>query len=188
MADLNSSIIRGNLRVTDDANINGSATITGSLTVGTTITVTGGIVVSGQAVVLNNDSRLSNARTPVAHATTTTTYGVGTSSNYGHVKLGAANQNGATAADGVAAPNGHTHSQYLSGVSNGNPSADWSETVAIGTVGGTTLTFVMPDNPEREYYLVSDNDSSGGIAYVKTDSFTGGILYLKTEYLHVTDE
>lgn len=47
------------------------------------------------------------------HASSATTYGVGTSTNYGHVKLGAANQNGATAADGVAAPNGHTHSQYL---------------------------------------------------------------------------
>lgn len=34
-----------------------------------------------------NDSRLSNARTPTAHATTSTTYGGGTSSNYGHVKV-----------------------------------------------------------------------------------------------------
>jgi len=47
------------------------------------------------------------------HTSQTTFYGAATSSLYGHVKLGAANQNGATAADGVAAPNGHTHSQYL---------------------------------------------------------------------------
>lgn len=34
-----------------------------------------------------NDSRLSNARTPTAHATNSTTYGAGSTSNYGHVKL-----------------------------------------------------------------------------------------------------
>lgn len=34
-----------------------------------------------------NDSRLSNSRTPTAHATTSTTYGGGTASNYGHVAL-----------------------------------------------------------------------------------------------------
>ena len=34
-----------------------------------------------------NDSRLSDARTPKSHAATATTYGSGTSSNYGHVKL-----------------------------------------------------------------------------------------------------
>ena len=54
-----------------------------------------------------------SGKAPNNHASSATTYGVGTSSNYGHVKLGAANQNGATAANGVAAPNGHTHSQYL---------------------------------------------------------------------------
>ena len=38
-------------------------------------------------VVLGNDSRLTNARTPSSHAANSTTYGGGTSSNYGHVKL-----------------------------------------------------------------------------------------------------
>ncbi len=52
-------------------------------------------------------------KAPIKHDSNTDIYGLGTSTNYGHVKLGSANQNGATAADGVAAPNGHTHSQYL---------------------------------------------------------------------------
>lgn len=34
-----------------------------------------------------NDSRLSNSRTPTSHASTATTYGVGSSANYGHVQL-----------------------------------------------------------------------------------------------------
>ena len=54
-----------------------------------------------------------SGKAPNNHASTGTTYGVGTSINYGHVKLGTVDQNGATAANGVAAPNGHTHSQYI---------------------------------------------------------------------------
>lgn len=73
----------------------------------------GKVYANGQKIVLDNDARLTNARTPTAHAVAATTYGVGTNTNYGHVKLGAAEQTGATAADGVAAPNGHSHREYL---------------------------------------------------------------------------
>lgn len=38
-------------------------------------------------VVMGSDTRLSNSRTPTAHATSSTTYGGGTASNYGHIKL-----------------------------------------------------------------------------------------------------
>lgn len=34
-----------------------------------------------------NDSRLSNSRTPTSHASTGTTYGVGTTTSYGHCKV-----------------------------------------------------------------------------------------------------
>lgn len=67
---------------------------------------------SGGTKVLTAHQDISG-KAPNNHASSATTYGVGTSSNYGHMKLGAANQNGATAANGVCAPNGHTHSQYL---------------------------------------------------------------------------
>ena len=36
-----------------------------------------------------NDGRLSDARTPTSHASTDATYGVGSSTNYGHVKVDA---------------------------------------------------------------------------------------------------
>lgn len=66
-------------------------------TVGTTankplITGTNGVVQAGSfgtaanTFCQGNDSRLSNARTPVAHASTDTTYGVSTDANYGHAK------------------------------------------------------------------------------------------------------
>lgn len=72
--------------------------ITSDGKVGTTankplITTTGGAVTTGSfgtsanTFCQGNDSRLSDARTPTAHASTATTYGVGSSTNYGHVKL-----------------------------------------------------------------------------------------------------
>lgn len=51
-----------------------------------------------------NDSRLSDSRTPKAHASSATTYGTGTASNYGHVKLSDSyTTSGGAAAAGVAA-------------------------------------------------------------------------------------
>ena len=51
--------------------------------------------------------------TPSSHASTGTTYGAGTTANYGHVILLDGDLNGKTYADGVAAASAHTHSQYL---------------------------------------------------------------------------
>ena len=53
------------------------------------------------------------SRAPMSHASSATTYGVGTSANYGHVKLATGDMNGATHADGVAVSKNHTHSQYV---------------------------------------------------------------------------
>lgn len=49
-----------------------------------------------------NDSRLSDSRTPKSHASTGTEYGVGTTSNYGHVKL--SNSSAVTDSTGLALP------------------------------------------------------------------------------------
>ena len=64
--------------------------------------------------------------TPSSHASTGTTYGVGTTANYGHVKLLNGDLNGKSYTDGVAAASAHTHGQYLTsqsittGSSNGS--------------------------------------------------------------------
>lgn len=55
----------------------------------------------------------TSARTPASHASSATTYGVGTTANYGHVKLATGDMNGATHADGVAVSKNHTHGQYV---------------------------------------------------------------------------
>lgn len=59
---------------------------------GTTITGTNNAInvtygTAANTACQGNDSRLSNARTPTSHASTGTGYGVGSATNYGHVKL-----------------------------------------------------------------------------------------------------
>ena len=54
-----------------------------------------------------------SGKAPNNHASSNTTYGLGTSSVYGHVKLVTGDLNGKSAADGMAASQSHTHSQYL---------------------------------------------------------------------------
>lgn len=75
---------------------------------------------------------------PKDHATTDTTYGVGTTGNYGHVKLVTGDMNGKADADGQVPSLNHTHSQYalLSG-------ATFTGSVTIAgnlNVNGTTTT------------------------------------------------
>ena len=52
-------------------------------------------------------------KAPNNHASADSTYGLGTSSVYGHVKLVSGDLNGKSTADGMAASQSHTHSQYL---------------------------------------------------------------------------
>lgn len=54
-----------------------------------------------------------NGKAPTNHASSSDTYGKGTTSNYGHVKLATGDMNGASNADGEACSKNHTHSQYL---------------------------------------------------------------------------
>jgi hypothetical protein len=98
--------------LTNDVNFtSNTGTITG-VTAGTGLTgggTSGGVTLAvsyGTAAgtaCQGNDSRLSNSRTPTAHASTATTYGAGTSSNYGHVKLSDSTSSTSAASAGIAA-------------------------------------------------------------------------------------
>lgn len=81
---------------------------------------------------------VGNNTAPKNHATTATTYGVGTTQEYGHVKLVTGDMNGKANENGQVPSLNHTHSQYalLSG-------ATFTGAVTIGgnlTVNGTTTT------------------------------------------------
>ena len=78
--------------------------------------------------------------TPSSHASTATTYGIGTTSTYGHVKLATGDMNGASNTDGVAVSKNHTHSQYapkaspaLTGTPTAPTAADGTNTTQIAT-------------------------------------------------------
>lgn len=55
----------------------------------------------------------NNTYAPIKHDSSATTYGVGTTANYGHVKIVNGDLSGATHSDGIVAGKAHTHSQYV---------------------------------------------------------------------------
>ena len=84
---------------------------------------------------------------PISHASSATTYGIGTTSNYGHVKLATGDMNGATHVDGVAVSKNHTHSQYVtsSGVTSitintSGTGISVNSTAAVTSTGTRTIT------------------------------------------------
>lgn len=79
--------------------------------------------------------------TPSSHASSATTYGVGTTSKYGHVKLATGDMNGATNIDGVAVSKNHTHSQYATAANatlTGTPTAPTASSGDSSTQIATT--------------------------------------------------
>lgn len=139
---------------------------------------------SATSVCVGNDSRLSDSRTPTSHASSATTYGAGTTANYGHVKLGAAEQNGATAADGVAAPNGHTHSQYYlasnpNKYANGTVTSITIKTSGTGLSGGSSTAVTSSGS-----WTITLDSASSGIAAankVVTRNAAGSLQSFKYE-------
>ena len=83
------------------------------------IAVDTNLLTSGDVAIValtNNYNDLDNKPTsmnPTAHASTATTYGAGTSSKYGHVKLVTGDVDSQTYTDGIAAAAAHTHSSYV---------------------------------------------------------------------------
>ena len=102
-----------------------------------------------------NDSRLSNARTPVAHASTATTYGVGNGSNYGHVKLTDSVSSDSAASSGIGASAKAV--KTLNDSKAPNAHASTATTYGIGT-GSKFGHLKIKDNPG-----LSD-DAANGVA------------------------
>ena len=121
----------------------------------------GGTAVSlcttGEKYTWNNKSTV-----PTNHASQSDTYGAGTTSNYGHVKLATGDMNGAADVNGVACSKNHTHSQYAaSGHTHTTTlAADTgtsSITLANGgkyklTAGGTNVIFTMPSGGSSDIF------------------------------------
>jgi len=109
---------------------------------------------------MGNDTRLSNSRTPTAHASTATTYGAGTTANYGHVKTQTGDMNGTSSTDGIAAGLGHSHSNYV---------AKSGDTMTGALTVGSTLTISKTIN-STTYSATISIDSSGNLTITPTST------------------
>jgi len=122
------------------------------------------VYAAGQVLVKTNDSRLSNLREPVSHATTETKYGLGTTASYGHVKtINALTQSSHTNGTALSAYQGyalktlvdgkasstHTHGNISNAGAIGSTSGLMVKTTGSGVLttlaAGTTLQYLRGD-------------------------------------------
>lgn len=97
-----------------------------------------------------------SGKAPNNHASSATTYGLGTSSLYGHVKLVSGDLNGKTATDGMAASQAHTHSQYLTSHQSlaSYATQTWVDTNFVRCTAGTTA----PTSPSTGDIWIDTNN------------------------------
>ena len=86
----------------------------------------------------NSISSLTSGKAPTSHASTETTYGVGSSTNYGHLKISDTYTSVLTACSGVAASQLAVACVY--GVANGKASLGDTNGCALGTASAGTAT------------------------------------------------
>lgn len=127
---------------------------------------------STSQVVMGNDTRLTDSRTPTSHASSATTYGVGTTSNYGHVKLATGDMNGASDADGVACSKNHTHSQYLTSHQDisGKMNTSASNATAPSSSGGDGATATLLNNLTDGNSDIVTTDDGDNVLIATTDN------------------
>ena len=149
-----------------------------------------GLVIVSTGLNINTDSSSANfgKLTLGSHASANTTYGVGSTTNYGHVKLATGDMNGATHTDGVAVSKNHTHSQYvlttrkvngkaLSSditLSASDVSALPSDTTYVSSVNGNSgaITNVIQSDNNGNVNINTSLTTDGGIIQVLNDNNT----------------
>lgn len=108
-------------------------------------------------------------KAPTSHASTATTYGVGTASNYGHVKVVTGDLNGKSATDGCAASQSHTHSQYLL-AADAKAGTVTSITPGTGLTGTTSDTAITTSGTINLKQATADELGGVKIAATRTSS------------------
>lgn len=96
-------------------------------------------------------------KAPNNHANKESTYGLGTTELYGHVKISNGNVDNVASASGLAAGMDHTHTTSISkSTATSNISLDYAGKYAL-KAGGTNYIFTMPSFP------VAASDTLGGV-------------------------
>ena len=108
-----------------------------------------------------------------SHASVNPTYGIGTTANYGHVKLATGDMNGATNEDGVAVSKEHTHSQYATTTTAENAAA------TVKSVAGTEKYWLLGHSAQTETSFSTN----------RTDIYmSGNTIHGATAYYQDSDE
>ena len=99
---------------------------------------------------------------PTSHASPNTTYGVGTTSNYGHVKISNGDVASVSTADGLAAGMDHTHSNYVnqnafSKVAIGDSTIEADSTTDTLTLAAGTNVTITPDSTNDKITIAATN-------------------------------
>lgn len=132
---------------------------------------------SNAQVVLGNDTRLSNSRTPTAHASAATTYGAGNASNFGHVKLSDTyNSNVGAAANSIGASQNALYNVYLGTSKFFNKYFDYKSFSKTGisiTARGWTYVNLSPEIGHSFSFFAIGNFNIEGSAEVNI----AGIYY-----------
>ena len=92
-----------------------------------------GTVKTGGDVTITDGVITVNDKAPTSHASTATTYGLGTTSNYGHVKISNSDVDTVSTSNGVAAGMDHTHSKLAPKASPAFTGTPTAPTAAVGT-------------------------------------------------------
>lgn len=137
--------------------INATSSILGHVKTGTGITNNSGTIsvsygTAAGTACQGNDSRLSDARTPKSHAATATTYGSGTSSNYGHVKL--------TDTYSVTTPNASTN-----GANTGIAASAYALQQAYNILDNNLSNITTEPNKIGRLNTFNDKDHHFGMTY-----------------------
>lgn len=138
---------------------------------------------------------LVNGKAPENHASSATTYGVGTASNYGHVKVISGDLNNKTAQDGYAASQSHSHSNYatqsnpsfsgnalIGGNLTVNGTATFQNEIRVNSSAGTLGQVLMSQGPSnspqwKDVPVPSNMVTTNGLQSISgTKDFTGGIF------------
>lgn len=106
-----------------------------------------------------------NGKAPTSHASTATTYGAGTSSNYGHVKLSDATNSTSGASAGIAASPAAVKSAYDKANHSHPYLSDATKYAASSSAGGSASTVAVTDTTPSSgtmYYPLFATGKSGG--------------------------
>lgn len=157
--------------------------------VDSTSSVEGGVAATPLSVKTAYDKAIealteATAKAPISHASSATTHGIGTGSNYGHVKLSDSTSSTSAASAGIAASPKAVKAAYdrgtagVTAAANAQTAANTAATNSVTsvTLDSKTLTVTKGDGTSQTYTTVDTNTNNAVTQTVTTTSAEYPIL------------